>query len=321
MNLTLVTMALVILSTAAHLEINLVAGDFAQLSEKAASLPGNDEKTIECRTSIAEGNQRGRDPNDPTPGDVCHGIDMLGGDRLATLTAGGQFTWGILEDKLGSGHDGGHCAWFVSDGVDQTKWYKFADVLDCTNEAKGGDQPDQVKIPKNLPISCKEACTIMWLWSPLHTANCEIYSNCFDVKIEGAEGGIEDDYPMLEAPFNCMRASTITHKTSSFGRFINVDPSDGSIVLEKVDDGDQSCYQYTVRADDSLESIRAKFDFSVEELYSKNNAVMPRADVIPAPGEKLVIAGCGTDVQVVVSAGSKYMSVLTVLGAFVVSLF
>merc|ERR1711939_240357 len=187
----------------------------------------------------------------------------------------------------------GHCAWFVSDGVDQTKWYKFHDAIDCTNEAQGGDQPDKVKIPVNLPTSCQEACTLLWLWSPLHTANCEIYSNCFDVKIEGVQGGIEDNYPTLSSPFECIRVNTETHKTSSFGRFINTDPENAEIKLEKVVDGDQSCYQYTVRAGDNLDSIRAKFDYTVEELYNRNLDTMPREDVLPPPGTKLVIAGCG----------------------------
>lgn len=321
MNLTLAAMALMILSTAAHLEINLVAGDYAQLSNNAASIAGSD-KTISSRTSIATGTLEGSAPNKPNVGDTCHGELMLTGDRLATLTAGGEVTWGILEKNLGSGHDGGHCSWWVSTGVDQIVWYKFADGIDCTNNAYAGDQPDTVKIPTNLPLACAEACTLMWLWAPLHSASCEIYSNCFDVKIEGVEGGIEDDYPMIKAPFTCIRPNTESHKTSSFGRFINVDDG-GDITLEKVVDGDPNCYQYTVREGDELAAIRAKFDISAEELHSKNLGVMANEDVLAPAGTKLIITGCGTDPQfiVVVSAGSKYMPVLTVLGALVVSLF
>lgn len=320
-SLHLIAMALAMLSATAHREINLVAGESVQIPEKDKTLETSDKKTILCRTAVVTGTQAGRDPNKPFPGAVCHNEKMLEGDKLATLTAGGEFTWGILADKLGSGHDGGHCSWWVSDGTDQKKWYKFNDDIDCTKNEKVGDQPGKVKIPKNLPLSCKDACTIMWLWSPLHTAKCEIYSNCFDVKINGVAGGIEDNYPMKTAPFDCIRVNPETHKTSAFGQFINVG-DDGSMSLEKVVDGDPKCYQYTVRSGDALDEVRAKFDFSADDLYQKNKKVMKDADTLPAVGTKLVIAGCdktpkpetpGPDGSVA-AAGSTYVSALTVLG-------
>jgi len=309
-SLHLIAMALAMLSVTAHLEINLVAGNSVQIPEKDKNLQTGDKKTILCRTAVITGTQLGRDPNDPTLGATCHNKKMLGGDKLATLTAGGEFTWGILADKMGSGHDGGHCSWWVSDGTNQTKWYKFNDDLDCTKNEKLGDQPGKVKIPKNLPLSCKDACTIMWLWSPLHTAKCEIYSNCFDVKINGVEGGIKDNYPMKTAPFTCIRVNPETHKTSAFGQYINV-ADDGTFTLEKVVDGDQDCYQYTVRDGDSIEEVRAKFDFSSEDLYKNNQNVMTDAETLPKTGTKLTIVGC--DVGAVGAAGSTYVSVFTVL--------
>merc|ERR1712048_1150657 len=160
------------------------------------------------------------------------------------------------------------------------------------------------------------------------TANCEIYSNCFDVKINGVTGGIQDDYPMKTAPFKCIRVNPKTHMTSSFGQYINVG-DDGKMSLDEVVDGDQDCYEYTVRIGDSLEEVRAKFDFSAEDLFSRNKNVMTDADKLPKAGTKLVIAGCekktvtkkpdaeGPDAEGSTSydaAGSTCVSVLTAVG-------
>lgn len=315
-SLTLATF--VFSSVTAHLEVNLVAGTSLKVPENDKS---RNEKAILCRTAIATGSQRGIQPNDPSPGAVCHNFPMItDANRLATLTAGGEFTWGIDDKKLGSGHDGGHCSWWVSDGTDQTKWYKFNDDLDCTANAKAGDQPGKVKIPKNLPVSCKSACTIMWLWSPLHSGNCEVYSNCFDVKIDGVIGGIQDDYPMKTTPFKCIRANTETHKTSSFGRFIDVS-QDGSITLEKVVDGDQDCYEYTVRDGDSVALVGQKFDLSAKQLYDRNPLVMQSADSLPSTGTKLTIVGCGVDIPAASDAKSLYISLAAVLGTLAAWIF
>jgi len=314
--------ALVVSSVTAHLEINLVAGDSAKVPEQDK---GRSDKTILSRTAIATGTQQGIKPNDPSIGAVCHGSAMLKDPkRLATLTAGGEFTWGIQEKKLGSGHDGGHCSWWVSDGTDQTKWYKFNDDVDCTAKAKAGNQPGKVKIPKNLPLSCKTACTIMWLWAPLHSGTCEIYSDCFDVKITGVTGGIKDNYPAKSVPFKCIRVNTETHKTSAFGKFINV-AKDGSITMEKVVDGDQNCYQYTVRDKDSVALVVQKFDMSPKQLYDKNNKVMDDQDSLPATGTKLTISGCGTDPvgdkAIASGSGSLYLSLTALLGTLTATIF
>lgn len=319
-NLNLAAMALVmILSRAnAHLEINLVAGTHVKIPEQYKNQAGKDQTNILCRTAVVKANQQGRNPNDPYPGATCHGIPMLQDPkRLATLTAGGEFQWGIDKNKLGSGHDGGHCSWWVSDGVNQKKWYKFKDQIDCTDKEIAGVQPSKIRIPENLPLACKDACTLLWMWSPLHTGKCEIYSNCFDVKIAGVKGGIEEDYPM-ESEFKCLRANTATHKTATFGKFISV-ASDGAITLEQVDPGDQTCYQYTVRAGDDIREVRAKFDISAKDLYAKNSLGMTNEDTLPAAGKKLTIAGCDGTVAVVSTAGSLYVSAAVVLTIFMLS--
>jgi len=304
-----------VFSATAHLEINLVAGPSAKISAADQSRDGSDKNIILGRTSVSKGNQEGRDPNKPNRGDVCHGLEMLTGDKLATLTAGGEFQWGILPHKYGSGHDGGHCSWWVSNGTDQKTWFKFMDDLDCTATANPGPQPGKVKIPENLPLSCKDACTIMWLWSPLHAANCEIYSNCFDVKIEGVKGGIKDGgYPTKTPPFNCIRVNPVTHKTSAFGKYINV-VNDSKVTFETVVDGNQDCYQYTVRAGDVLQGVLAKFDFSADELYIRNKKIMSGPHTLPVAGTKLNIAGCEEN-----KAGSICLSSLIALGA-IASLF
>lgn len=323
MRLTLSTLALCVISTTAHLEINLVAGPDLKISAADESR-GGDKSIILGRTSVTEGNQNGRDPNVPEVGAVCHGHPMLAGDKLATLTAGGEFEWGIAKEKVGSGHDGGHCSWWVSDGTDQTTWFKFMDDLDCTNFTNYGTQPGKITVKKNLPLSCEDACTIMWLWAPLHAAECEIYSNCFDVKIEGVQGGIESgSYPKKNPPFECIRVNPETHKTSSFGKFINVG-SNGIISFETVVDGDQDCYQYTVRQGDNLQEMLAKFDFDADDLYSRNKKIMASKDALPAVGTKLTIAGCEAKApkpdSLANTAGSICLSSLITLGA-IASLF
>merc|ERR1712157_509894 len=236
-----------------------------------------------------------------------------------------------MGDKLGYGHDGGHCSWWVSDGPDQTKWYKFQDDLDCTagvENSKGGIQPSKLKIPTNLPTKCKDSCTINWLWASLHASNCEIYSNCFDVKITGVVGVIEEDYPMKRAPFTCIRPNSNTHKTSAFGRFINVAP-DGTVSLEKVVDGDPDCFQYIVKKDDRLDSYTAsdgkkvvgvltKFDITEQELYAKNEELMVDLNTLPAVGTKLTIFGdcdatkkASDAMGLVLASGSMILGVLS----------
>lgn len=321
MKLTLI--ALVVSSVTAHLEINLVAGPSVKVPEQDKD---RGDKTILSRTAIATGTNKGIQPNDPSIGAACHNSKMLTDpNRFATLTAGGEFTWGIAEKKLGSGHDGGHCSWWVSDGTDQTKWYKFNDDLDCTANATFGIQPRKVKIPKNLPASCKTACTIMWLWAPLHSGACEIYSDCFDVKITGVTGGIKDDYPAKSVPFECIRVNTETHKTSAFGKFINV-AQDGSITMEKVVDGDQNCYQYAVRRGDSVDSVRQKFDLTKKQLFDQNKLVMNDQDTLPSTGTKLTISGCvtgdgGKDMAIASGSESLYLSLTALLGTLTATIF
>jgi len=308
-----------VFSATAHLEIHVVVGPSAKISPADEKLDKGDKSIILGRTSVSKGSQEGRDPNKPNPGDVCHGLPMLTGSRLAILTAGGEFQWGIKEEKYGSGHDGGHCSWWVSDGTDQNTWFKFMDDLDCTNNVKFGTQPGKVKIPENLPINCKTGCTIMWLWSPLHAGNCEIYSNCFDVRIQGVKGGIKDaGYPTKTPPYDCIRVNPETHKTSAFGKYINV-ATDGKVTFETVVDGNQDCYQYIVRENDALQKVLAKFDFSADKLYQRNKKIMSGPDTLPAPGTKLTIAGCEEKKPcppgIACQAGSISLSFLIALGA------
>merc|ERR1712224_520590 len=208
-------------------------------------------------------------------------------------------------------------------GTDQTKWYKFKDDIDCTANAKVGPQPGKIKIPTFLPLGCKTGCTLMWLWSAWHSAVCEIYSNCFDVKIEGVTGGIQDNYPMKQAPFKCIRVNPKTHKTPSFGRYIDV-ASDGSVTLETVVGDDPKCYKYVVQDGDIMDVVLGKLGpLTAEDIYKKNTDVMKDKNTLPAVGTKLVIEGCEDETTAnpnaipffgASPASSIYLSTLSVLG-------
>ena len=127
-------------------------------------------------------------------GRACHGTTK--GNPVATLAAGTSVT---ATTSNGAGHNGGQCAWFLS--TDQKTWYKISEVADCTGTSADGQRFD-VTPPTNAPAACASdtGCILGWFWSPVSSGACETYSNCFDVKITGATGGMETTVPTITTP-------------------------------------------------------------------------------------------------------------------------
>jgi hypothetical protein len=155
-----------------------------------------------------------RYPNVPP----CHGISDKGPETV--LTAGD--TW-FPKTSFGAPHGGGHCAWAVT--TDGTNYYKFSDNKDCTLGPVGTTHP--VLIPENLPAKCATTgCTISWFWTPLLSGSCEIYQNCFDIKVDRATGGIENDSSRrfqhgVGNTLTCVRVSDSTHWTTHYGPILS----------------------------------------------------------------------------------------------------
>jgi hypothetical protein len=279
----------------------------------------------------------------PTP-NVCHGLSPV--DSKATITAG---TMVRAKTTFGAGHDGGHCAWFIS--ADQVTWYKLNDKIDCTK--KGQDQPHDVTIPANVPLTCGTKCVLGWFWTPRSSGGCEIYSDCFDITINGAAGGIESSgATKITTPLTCQRIDSNTGVTPIYGALmisndgsppavpgssgggtsptppqggggmppdVNVDPATG-------------CTKYTVQSGDTLSAIALRFDVADwRTIQALNNLANPDSLEV---GQQLLMPGdCGTaptaapttapaggdDVN---GAGRESVSVMAVLaGSFAQLLF
>ena len=57
--------------------------------------------------------------------------------------------------------------------------------------------------------------------SPVSSGACEVYTNCFDITIAGATGGLETTAAKFTAPISpCVRVSPSTHFTTMFGPMI-----------------------------------------------------------------------------------------------------
>ena len=64
--------------------------------------------------------------------------------------------------------------------VDEKTWYKIGDYKDCTTIGSL-----QFTMPKGVPAACSGAagCTFGWLWTPIFSGTCEIYMNCYQLKV------------------------------------------------------------------------------------------------------------------------------------------
>jgi len=215
----------------------------------------------------------------------CHGTSPQApkyGDFKAGDTVPGLMTYGAA-------HGGGHCAWMVSE--DQQTWYKLNDKLDCTTAGT-----HDVVLPTNLPTSCGTRCTLGWFWTPALSGGCEIYHNCFDVKVTGTTGGIETaagtvKYVPGSSP-TCTRIDG-TGKTPIYGTWIGPDgagagggggsvapaptnkpaakPTDAGTDVGKTDLVN-GCLTYTVVSGDTLDKIKANHDLNDWDILAEINS-------------------------------------------------
>lgn len=249
-------------------------------------------------------NDQYRNPNHPSPGTACHG-QAMGTGPVTTLTAGTAVQGTTV---AGAGHGGGHCAWFVS--PDQVNWYKINDAVDCTSESRDGQRHDFV-VPTNAPKQCADGCVLGWFWSPMLSGTCELYSNCWDVVIPGANGGIESSgAAKIRTPItNCVRPHTTTHLTPMLDDTGDVAPPTDTtlppgVAAPEESDNAESCFTYTVRDGDTLGAIAATFeadfdsDFSAFDpsylaIFEANKDTMTDPNKIEI-GQVLKIPPCGT---------------------------
>jgi len=148
---------------------------------------------------------------------VCHGLD-----RDTTVRTANQLTAGqtITIDIYGSvPHGGGHCTFWYS--TDDETFTKIIDIKDCTLMSEV-----TVTLPETMPTDCKERCTFAFSWVPALSGACEIYMNCADISVSGANGG--NTNPITKNfkteiidqgstnSYGCQRVNTISHWTNIF---------------------------------------------------------------------------------------------------------
>lgn len=144
---------------------------------------------------------------------VCHGVQSVG--EIYNLQAGTTYRPTM---SFGAGHEGGHCAWAVS--TDMKVWHKINDIVDCTLTAD-----HNLPIPTNLPVQCEtSSCILSWFWTPRQSGSCEIYQNCFDIKVSRATGGIERTNPSfthaIGNEMTCQRVDNESKLTPIYGAFL-----------------------------------------------------------------------------------------------------
>jgi len=230
-----------------------------------------------------------RNPNDPAVGHACHGTTK--GSVIATFSAGTSVT---ATTSYGAGHGGGHCAWMISE--DQNTWYKFAEVPDCTSQSSDGQQFDFTP-PANAPASCasESGCILGFFWSPKLSGGCETYSNCFDVKITGATGGMKTNNPSITTPISqCVRIDSTTLLTPMFGAKVGTGGGGNAGGGGSPGGGDNaggenagggtgtSCVTYTVVQGDTLTKIASEFDVvgGYQKIFQLNMETMKDENTI-----------------------------------------
>ena len=48
----------------------------------------------------------------------------------------------------------------------------------------------------------QSGCVLGWWWTPVLSGACETYSNCWDVKIEGAKEASKEKRPSSQRPYH-----------------------------------------------------------------------------------------------------------------------
>jgi hypothetical protein len=154
-------------------------------------------------------------PNHPQ---VCHGLD-----KPSSVPSENKFTAGqeISVKLAGSAyHNGGHCAFWWTTNKDGY-WYKIIDIKDCTMTAMSSGS-FKVMIPKDMDKACETRCLFAWTWIPTSSGQCEIYSNCADIKVSGVSGVGSNPITLKLDDFctgskSCSRVSTSTHFSTALG--------------------------------------------------------------------------------------------------------
>ena len=88
--------------------------------------------------------------------------------------------------SVGASHGGGHCQWALSYDNGKT-WVVLKTLIrDCLKGVTSGQAYTvPVQIPKDAPSG---KVTFQWIWNNA-IGNREMYSNCADIEIKGADGG------------------------------------------------------------------------------------------------------------------------------------
>lgn len=234
---------------------------------------------------------------------TCHASTP--GTNRATIVAGvnqiGKMTYGAA-------HGGGHCTWMISE--DEKTWYKINDKVDCTTIGT-----HDLVVPANVPASCETTgCTLGWFWTPRLSGGCEIYHNCFDVKVTGATGGIESAATTIKytpgATPTCTRVNT-AGQTPIYGTFIGPGGQQGggaanpTAAATPTQAGNapaptmsglvNGCLNYTVVPGDTLTKIAAMFDIEWALLVDVNPSLDANPDLI-FPGQKFQVPQTGAAV-------------------------
>ena len=100
---------------------------------------------------------------------------------------------------IGVSHGGGHCAIFVQTRSSKyQEMVKVGDYAHCTEKGPNNNDAFRFTLHKYLPAECDtdQGCRIVWLWTPKTSGVCETYMNCWDVRIQGAVGGLEKVAPL-----------------------------------------------------------------------------------------------------------------------------
>lgn len=145
-------------------------------------------------------------------GGHCHGV--LPQAATTTFAVGDTVK---LTMSSGAAHNGGHCALFLARKSDsEEKWYKQMDFIDCTTAGEM-DWTIQAAL---VPADCGTAgCGLIWVWTPTSSGGCEIYMNCFDIKISGNNGGADPPQALSITKNPACQRVDAQKKTASYGTF------------------------------------------------------------------------------------------------------
>lgn len=247
-------------------------------------------------------------------GGVCD--KTTAGTVQTTLAVGATITGRTTN---GAGHGGGHCAWFVS--ADQLTWYKINDKIDCTPATQptlpGGGTHDLV-LPANLPAACDENCVLGWFWSPRFSGGCEVYHDCFDIKVTGRTGTPGTDMVQITTAADALFPGGACTRVNGAG----ITPMFGAMVgagTPPTTDGNPStptsCVPYTTKADDTVSKIATSEGKTADAILAINPQLTGEGktvDTIITPSaQKITLPPCsggGTDCPTYTVVSGDFLS-------------